>query len=206
MAIKNRLLSSGETFDLAIGQSYTLKDDEVLLNFHIYKKSDLELHMENVNPAFTQDKIRVGIRLRDGLRHQPSPQSRFDEWEIDGSTPASLADCYEEIQTAIYQATGGGGGGTGDASEATLQNIGTILTGSERPVDVVEALADGNTDAGVQSLSILFDGDGGTIDGVSVDDGFNVSFSPNKGADTVGAIPFTVPTSGGSRIVISYVR
>lgn len=87
-----------------------------------------------------------------------------------------------------------------------VNEIETTLTGSERPLDVVESIIDGNTDAGVQSTSILFRGDNGTINGVPVNNNFNFSFTPNKGEDTVSAISYTVPTTGQQRVIISYVR
>lgn len=87
-----------------------------------------------------------------------------------------------------------------------INAIETTLTGAERALDVVEATADGTTDAGVQSVSLLFRGNNGTINGVPVNNNFNFSFTPNKGEDTVSAISYTVPTTGQQRVVISYVR
>ena len=88
---------------------------------------------------------------------------------------------------------------------ALLTSINAALAGAQRPINTVESLANGNTPAGVQSMSIIFDGGGGTLDGVAVSDGFIFSWSPNKGADTIGAIPYTVPTTGNARVLISYV-
>ncbi len=66
--------------------------------------------------------------------------------------------------------------------------------------------ADGSTTAGVQSVSILFDGKNGTLDSVSVPDKYTASFAPNGNSDTVGAIDFEVPTTKGQRVVITYVK
>ena len=81
-----------------------------------------------------------------------------------------------------------------------------LLTGSQRPIDVIQSTVDGVTDAGVQGVSILFRGNGGTLDGVSVNNNFSFSFEPNKGDDTVGSISYTVPTNGQQRVIITYVR
>lgn len=100
-----------------------------------------------------------------------------------------------------------------DQSQVLLNNlisavnaVETTLTGTERPIDVVESTTSGVTDSNVQSVSILFRGNGGTLNGVSVNNNFSFSFTPNKGEDTVGSIPYTVPTTGQQRVIISYVR
>lgn len=82
----------------------------------------------------------------------------------------------------------------------------SLPAGAQRPIEVVEALADGSTTAGVQSVSILFDGKNGTLDSVSVPDKYTASFAPNGNSDTVGAIDFEVPTTKGQRVVITYVK
>jgi len=81
--------------------------------------------------------------------------------------------------------------------------VNTTIT---RDIDVVESLLDGSTDADVQSVSIWFDGKNGTLDGVSVPDGYVAEFSPNGGKDLLGSIAYTVPDTKGLRVVISYVR
>ena len=78
--------------------------------------------------------------------------------------------------------------------------------GAERPIELVEETSNGSTTSGVQSMSILFDGKNGTLDGVSVDDQYTASYAPNGVNDTVGSIPFTVPTTKGQRVLITYVK
>lgn len=87
-----------------------------------------------------------------------------------------------------------------------LENIETTLTGSTRSINVVESLVDGVTDANVQSVSILFLGDNGTIDGTTATSGMIFKFCPNKGEDTVDSVSYTVPNTDESKVIISYVR
>ena len=96
-------------------------------------------------------------------------------------------------------------GASSAAIVALLTSIDAALAGSKRPLEFIEALADGNTPDNVQNMSIFFDGPGGTLDGVSVPDGYSQSFAPDKGADTVAQVAFTVPTSGNARVLIGYV-
>jgi len=77
-------------------------------------------------------------------------------------------------------------------------------TGIKRPIASVEILVDGNTTDDVISVSIWFDGKNGTLNGVSVPDGYVANFSAN-GSDTVGSIAYTVPNTKGLRVVINYV-
>ena len=89
----------------------------------------------------------------------------------------------------------------------TLDSIDTRLTGSQRTITLVEGAAAGSTTAGVQSVSLTFLGTGGTLDGVTVPEGYTADYSPNKGEDTVGAIAYTRPTGGTeSRVLIAYVN
>lgn len=78
--------------------------------------------------------------------------------------------------------------------------------GAERPIELVEETSNGSTTSGVQSMSILFDGKDGTLDGVTVPDEYTASFAPNGVNDTIGAIPFTIPTNKGQRVLITYVK
>lgn len=87
-----------------------------------------------------------------------------------------------------------------------LEKVEETLTGSTRSIDVVESSIDGSTDPNVQSVSVLFLGDNGSINGVSVSSGMIFKFSPNKGEDTVGSIAYTVPNTDQSKVIISYVR
>lgn len=78
-------------------------------------------------------------------------------------------------------------------------------TGVKRTIDVIESFIDGSTIDNVQSFSILFDGKNGTLDGISVSDGYVSSFSPNGDQDTVTSIDYVVPTTKGQRVIINYV-
>lgn len=89
--------------------------------------------------------------------------------------------------------------------EALLESIDASLAGALRTPSVVEATLDGSTVSGVQSVALLFLGSGGTLNGVSMTSGTMISFQPNKGADTLDSIPFTVPTTGEQRVIITYV-
>lgn len=87
-----------------------------------------------------------------------------------------------------------------------ITSIDDRLKGTERTLEVSQGTVDGVTDSGVQSVSILFKGSNGTLDGVVVDNNRSFSFSPNKGEDSVGSISYTVPTTGQQRVIISYVK
>jgi len=96
-------------------------------------------------------------------------------------------------------------GGSGGATEATLLAVLAKLTGSKRDPVLIVAVADGSTPDNVQSMSVYFDGTGGTFDGKAVNDGWVGSFTPNKGDDTIASKPFTVPTAGAGKVFIAYV-
>ena len=68
--IKNRLFSSGQVVPLATGQTYTLKDAEVMINGVVYRKSDIETTLQGNadkritsprNLVYTIGKERFGI-------------------------------------------------------------------------------------------------------------------------------------------------
>lgn len=83
-----------------------------------------------------------------------------------------------------------------------LQNILTQITSVNRSPIISESIVNGNTPTNIISLSILFRGDGGTLGGVSVPNGYSVSYGNNK--DIINTtIPYTVPTSGEQRILIT---
>jgi len=96
-------------------------------------------------------------------------------------------------------------GSTGGATEATLLAVLGKLTGSKRDPELIIATLDGSTPDNVQSMSVYFDGTGGTFDGKAVNDGWVGSYTPNKGDDTVATKPFTVPTAGAGKVFIAYV-
>lgn len=95
-------------------------------------------------------------------------------------------------------------GSTDPAVIALLTSIDASLAGAQRAINTVESLADGVTPVGVQSCSIFFRGDNGTLLGVAVPNGFMANWAPNKGADTIDSIKYTVPTTGEARVIISY--
>lgn len=78
--------------------------------------------------------------------------------------------------------------------------------GVQRPIELIEATVNGSTTAGVQSVSLAFDGKDGTLDGVTVPDKYIASYGPNGLADTVGSIAYTMPTNKGQRVLITYVK
>lgn len=98
---KSKLFSSGQSIALATGENYTLKDDEVWINHHIYKRCDLEITLKNMHEANNPEFVGVGIRKRDGVLGLPADFWRFDQWEVDGTQQTSLADCVNNITTAI---------------------------------------------------------------------------------------------------------
>lgn len=131
--IKNKIFSSGTVIPLAIGESYTLKDNEVFINNVIYRKEDLEITFKNSHIQNDSNFVRVGIRKRDGVNGLPANFSEFNEWEIDGTVSASLSDCLENIQTIIYIDLSGSGGSVGG---------GTSFTPTDLPTDYGVTLGD----------------------------------------------------------------
>lgn len=109
----NKLYSSGQTVTLATGQSYTLKDNEVMIKGVIYRKSDIEITLENNGVISSSDNVKVGIRKRDGVSGMPAHYVTYDKWYIDDVQQTSLANCVENINTAIYY-TGSSSGGQQD--------------------------------------------------------------------------------------------
>jgi len=91
------------------------------------------------------------------------------------------------------------------STEEKQDDIILELTGSQRDIDVQEVTTSGSTNAGLQSVSFLFEGNGGTLDGVSVPNKYFGSFSPNGINDTLSSISYTPPTTGNRRIIITSV-
>ena len=91
------------------------------------------------------------------------------------------------------------------ATQAKQDDVIAELTGSQRTINAVEVTTAGSTTAGVQSVSLLFDGNGGTLNGVSVPNRYFAGYSPNGINDTVNSISYTPPTTGSGRIIITYV-
>ena len=115
----------------------------------------------------------------------------------------------EHLKKIIDKLSGPTSNGGGVSTELDiLQELISVkqeLEGQNREIKVEEAITDGVTYGGVQSVSLLFMGHGGTIDNITVSEGTGFKFCPNKGSDTVKTISYTVPTQGDRRIIISYV-
>lgn len=91
---------------------------------------------------------------------------------------------------------------TGNATEATLLSVLNELNKVNKIPDFFESPSDGATPIDVTSFSILFRGDGGSLNGVSVPDGY--TYNNGNGIDPItDKIPYTVPTSGEKRVLIS---
>jgi hypothetical protein len=115
----------------------------------------------------------------------------FSEIEIDGVIGADANETVSLLNAIMYNSGEGTGGGG---------------ISVEEPIDAEESTIDGVTDAGVKSVSILFLGDGGSLNGVAVPDKFTAAYSANKEIDTIGNIGYTVPISGEQRVIITYIR
>ena len=73
-----------------------------------------------------------------------------------------------------------------------------------RVPSVVSAVANGSTTAGVRSVTLWFRGANGTLNGVGIPNNGIVTFKADGQNDTLNALPFTVPTTGEARIIITY--
>lgn len=62
------------------------------------------------------------------------------------------------------------------------------------------------TDSDVFSLSIIFDGTGGSLNSVSVPDGFEASYPAQSNGGFLDTIDFIVPTAGGAKVLIAYTK
>lgn len=98
----NNLLSSGETLQVSISDTYIIKDNEVFINNHLYKKHDLEIYMFNNHELNEAEFVNVGIRLRDGLKTTPANARPFNDWIINGNNQTSLSQLVESINTYLY--------------------------------------------------------------------------------------------------------
>jgi hypothetical protein len=115
----------------------------------------------------------------------------------------NLQDIWNKLDEILTQL--GGVGGDDLATEPKQDDIIAELTGSQRVISAVEITTAGVTTAGLQSVSLLFDGNGGTLNGVSVPNRYMASFSPNGINDTLDSVSYTPPTTGAGRIIITSV-
>lgn len=64
----------------------------------------------------------------------------------------------------------------------------------------------GSTDTeNVQAIEIILDGNGGSIDGVTLPSGTSAKLSNDTGG-TVKSINYTIPTDGNTRVVLIYSK
>lgn len=98
----NTLFSTGQVVTVAVGQTYTLKDNEVMINGVLYRKIDLEIAMHDNDGSKPQEKVKVGVRLREGIGGRlPAEMFPFDKWTIDSTPQTSLSQLVENLNTAI---------------------------------------------------------------------------------------------------------
>ena len=97
----NTLFSSGQTITFAIGQDYTLKDNEVMINNNLYRKIDIETILAENDANSDQSDVLIGIRKRDGSKNLPADLAIYSDWTIDGVQQVSLSTCVNNINTAI---------------------------------------------------------------------------------------------------------
>lgn len=86
----------------------------------------------------------------------------------------------------------------------------SVFSGNDDSINVVEVTAAGAqaTDVAL-AVSLFFQGEDGTLDGVTVPDKYVANFSGTM-RNEVSSIPFTVPTSpdgdGNQRVIITYSK
>jgi hypothetical protein len=137
------------------------------------------------------------------------------------STSDTFADTVEitfyapaKVNVSWTDGTPGGGGGGGlatSANQVIIQNYlnGTtpsVLSGQIEDTELVEVVALGVqvTDVAL-SLTILFDGEDGKLDGVTVPDGFIATYTGTL-RNQVASIAYVVPTVGNKRVLIAYTK
>ena len=98
----NILHGTGQLVTVALGEDYTVLDDEVFINNHLYRKKDLEIQISN-NYAQQSDqkKVKVGIRLRDSNNSLPADMKNYEKWTINGVVQTSLSQLVNNINTLL---------------------------------------------------------------------------------------------------------
>lgn len=177
--VKNKIFSSGQVITVAQGQDYTLKDDEVYINNHTYKKRDLEIKLDTPTADLTQDNVRIGVRLRDGMKTLPADFALYKEWEVDGVVMTSLAQAIELITTCIYFANSFDTSGIENAINDTIRKDIELVPASVANPDGTRRLI-------AVEYSVASDGTR-TLVGITEIDGTAISD---------GAVPL-FPASGG---------
>jgi len=97
----NILITSGESIIVAVGETYTIKDNELFLNNSLYKKKDLEIAIAGSEATNPQTAVTVGIKKRDPLGNLPADLKKYTEWKINGTVPTSLGQLVENINTSF---------------------------------------------------------------------------------------------------------
>lgn len=97
----NTLFSSGQTITFAVGNDYTLKDNEVMINGNLYRKIDVEIAMTENSSGSDQSDVLIGIKKRDGRKDLPAELTIYSDWTIDGVQQVDLSTCVDNINTAI---------------------------------------------------------------------------------------------------------
>jgi len=97
----NTLFSSGQNVQIAVGQSYLSKDFEVMINNTIYRKSDLEITINNHDSNSEPIDVKVGIRLRKGAMSLPASMKNYTKWQVNSITQTSISALVENINTSI---------------------------------------------------------------------------------------------------------
>ena len=100
----NTLFTSTEVVAIAVGETYTLRADEVMVNNVIYRKSDIEISLQNNDAGSAVEDVNIGINKRDGVRNLPSDKLPFTKWIIDGTAQITgLTETVEAIQAGIRE-------------------------------------------------------------------------------------------------------
>jgi hypothetical protein len=94
-----------------------------------------------------------------------------------------------------------------ETTQSTINDA--IQSALERPSFVEDTTAGARTTDQCYSVTLVFQGDGGTLDGVSVQDGLSVSYSGTL-HNQINGIAYSVPTSpnsnGQQRVLLAYIK
>jgi len=100
----NELLTSGQVVDIATGETYTLRTDEVMINAVIYRKADIEIFLKNNYAGATDTDVGIGIQKRDGIRNLPADGFIYTSWVIDTVAQVTgLEETVEAISAGIRE-------------------------------------------------------------------------------------------------------
>lgn len=180
------------------GVTTTLLQNQSRLDTLISQTDQLESLLGNINTTL-QNNSTVNAAALEQLRLLlVDIDANTDDVEAQLITVIAEHDQTQVLLTNLIAAMA--------TNTIAINDVEATLTGTTRTIDAVEATTDGTTDPDVQSVSLLFRGNNGTLNGVTVRNNFSFSYTPNKGEDLVGSIPFTVPNTGEQRIIITYVR